>query len=313
MEEKREMEKTKKIKDNHNNNNDYNEDKTNHENKKITTPSQVLYEGGKRVAIKGFYDDVQVGLVDLAWTSLAHSQEFSCEGYRRALGVPSLAAPVGKRALLELRWCRPSLSVVDMRPGTQQLTAAEDARNSYRFGPTRFSVVPRTAEGKISVRFVPNQDPDKLVRRFREHLDAEFARLGSKNRLELSVDARGHWWEADTSSPFFSAAEVAVQKEWGVKPLYVREGGTMPVASQLELMLGAPALMIPMGQSSDNCHLDNERISRRNLVKGKNVIRRLLQEVAYVARAQGRIRQAGAEREGVSEEGGGDYYLSYKN
>lgn len=54
----------------------------------------------------------------------------------------------------------------------------------------------------------------------------------------------------------------------------------MPVASYLERMLSAPAIMIPMGQSSDNCHLANERIRRTNLFKGKNVIRRLLEEIA---------------------------------
>jgi hypothetical protein len=67
-------------------------------------------------------------------------------------------------------------------------------------------------------------------------------------------------------------AERAVRREWGEPPLYVREGGTMPVASLIEKMLGAPALMIPMGQSSDNCHLANERLRRVNLIKGKSVV-----------------------------------------
>ena len=61
----------------------------------------------------------------------------------------------------------------------------------------------------------------------------------------------------------------------------------MPVASQLERMLQAPAIMIPMGQSSDRCHLANERIRRTNLFKGKNAIRRLLEEVAAQAAAGG--------------------------
>lgn len=54
----------------------------------------------------------------------------------------------------------------------------------------------------------------------------------------------------------------------------------MPMASVLEEILGAPALLIPMGQASDNCHLANERIRLTNLFKGKNVIRRLLIGVA---------------------------------
>lgn len=62
-------------------------------------------------------------------------------------------------------------------------------------------------------------------------------------------------------------AEAAVRREWGCEPLYVREGGTMPVASVLERLLAAPAIMIPMGQSSDSPHLANERIRRANLLK----------------------------------------------
>jgi di- and tripeptidase/Cys-Gly metallodipeptidase DUG1 len=80
--------------------------------------------------------------------------------------------------------------------------------------------------------------------------------------------------------PPLCPAQAAIRREWRVAPLYVREGGTMPVASLIEKTLGAPALMIPMGQSSDNCHLANERIRRTNLVKGKNVVRYLLEEVA---------------------------------
>ena len=69
-------------------------------------------------------------------------------------------------------------------------------------------------------------------------------------------------------------------REWGSEPLYVREGGTMPVASLLEQLLGAPAIMIPLGQASDAPHLANERMRRSNLFRGKNVIREFLQEVA---------------------------------
>ncbi len=74
----------------------------------------------------GFHDGVAPGLLDLAWASIqecgaaepeAAEAEFSLEGYRSALGVPALTATAGTRELLEARWCRPSLSIVDMRPG----------------------------------------------------------------------------------------------------------------------------------------------------------------------------------------------------
>jgi acetylornithine deacetylase/succinyl-diaminopimelate desuccinylase-like protein len=71
------------------------------------------------------------------------------------------------------------------------------------------------------------------------------------------------------------------------KALHV-DGAEMPcvalpqVASALEKLLGAPALLVPFGQSSDCCHLANERLQRVNLVRGKNVIKHLLRDVATV-------------------------------
>ncbi|GIL70254.1 hypothetical protein Vretifemale_1091 [Volvox reticuliferus] len=236
-----------------------------------------------KVQVPGFYDNVEPGLIELAWTSLEDSEEFSLEGYKVALGVPALTAPPNKRDLLVTRWCRPSLSVVDMRPGAGQQSAPTST--CYRFGPTRFSVIPKAAQGKVSVRFVPDQDADKLVNCLRSHVERSFAELGSSNKIDLHVEARGNWWEVRQGSPWLAMAEAAIHKEWGVHPLYVREGGTMPVASYLERMLCAPAIMIPMGQSSDNCHLANERIRRPNLFKGKNVIRRLLEEIAAMGGA----------------------------
>lgn len=51
----------------------------------------------------------------------------------------------------------------------------------------------------------------------------------------------------------------------------------MPCASMLENLLGAPAVLLPMGQNSDNCHLANEKLRKMNLIKGKNVIRRIIE------------------------------------
>jgi acetylornithine deacetylase/succinyl-diaminopimelate desuccinylase-like protein/WD40 repeat protein len=158
-------------------------------------------------------------------------------------------------------------------------------RSCYSFGPTRFSVIPRVAAGKVSVRFVPEQDAAALIEALARHVESAFRRIGSPaNRVAVRVHSVGDWWEADTASRYFAMAERAVAREWGAAPLYVREGGTMPVAGVIEAVLGAPALLIPLGQSSDACHLPNERIRRANLVRGKNVFRHLLEEVAAKGR-----------------------------
>eukprot|EP00798_Chlamydomonas_sp_ICE-L_P015334 gene15334-21420_t len=201
--------------------------------------------------------------------------EFSVSGYKNSLGVPALTNMAGAntKELLSTRWCRPSLSVVDMRPGISKADVGDP-----RFGPTRFSVVPKTAIGKVSIRFVPKQDALELIQCFRNHVNSEFAKLGSGNNIEVFVEGQGNWWEADQSSKWIQMAAAAVKREWSEEPLYVREGGTMPVASDLERVIKAPAIFIPMGQASDSPHLANERMRRTNLFKGKNVIKEFLKE-----------------------------------
>jgi di- and tripeptidase/Cys-Gly metallodipeptidase DUG1 len=235
-----------------------------------------LVDGRSAILVPGFCDGARPGMLEAAMARLdgaAGAAEFSLDGYRAALGVARLSAGLTERELLEQRWCAPSLSVVDVRVGT-----AADAADSahYRFGPTRFSVIPRAAVGQVSIRFVPDQDAAALVAALEAHVRHEFAKLRSGNRVELRVHSVGDWWEADPGSALMRLAEDAVAAEWGERPLLVREGGTMPVASTLEKMLGAPALLVPMGQASDNCHLANERIRRLNLMRGKNVVKNIL-------------------------------------
>ena len=246
------------------------------------------------IAVPGFYDDVRPGMLpDDVADALAASGEFSADAYARALGAPGFSLPRGApaAALLRRRWCEPALTVADVRVG-DDAAAFGGGDTHYRFGPTRSSVIPRAAVASLSVRFVPNQDAEKLVAALRAHVEAEFAKLGSPNTVALRVKSVGGWWEADTGSPLFSLARRVLAKEWsrssqlppmaaagfGQCPLLVREGGTMPVAATLERLLGAKALLIPFGASSDACHLANERIGRENLIRGKNVIRELLRE-----------------------------------
>lgn len=234
-----------------------------------------LVDSRNNICVPGFYAGVRDNMLSAAMERMRTSSEFSLEGYRQALGVKELSAGRSEEELLTARWCQPSLSVVDVRVGT----AEEEENAHYRFGPTRFSVIPRAAVGKISVRFVPDQDAGDLIERLKAHMQHEFAKLRSGNSISIKVHSVGDWWESNPQSSLMRMAEEAVAAEWGEMPLLVREGGTMPVASALEKMLDAPAVLLPMGQSSDACHLANERIRRVNLLHGKNVVKKLLMAV----------------------------------
>ena len=254
----------------------------------------TLVDGRGRVAVPGLTAGVRPGLADDdALARVAASAEFSAAAYAAALGghallPPSIPPDALPTALLRRRWCEPALSVCDVRVG-DDAAAAATADPHYRFGPTRSSVIPRSAAASVSIRFVPDQEPDKLIDALRAHVDAVFASLASPNTVSLRVKSVGHWWEADPASPAFTAAAGAIAGEWGTPPLLVREGGTMPVASLLERLLGARAVLIPFGQASDACHLANERLGRANLRRGKNVVRELLRALpGALAAAEGK-------------------------
>lgn len=109
-----------------------------------------------------------------------------------------------ERLTFGCRWSRPSLSVVDVRVNDEPTTAAGAAgpasgsasaaaatasrgqsQSFYRYGPTRFSVIPKRAVGQVSVRFVPNQSSDVVVSAIKRHIEHEFFKLRSPNKLTV--------------------------------------------------------------------------------------------------------------------------------
>ena len=78
------------------------------------------------------------------------------------------------------------------------------------------------------------QDAEQLIGALRAHVEREFAALGSSNSAGVRVKSVGDWWEADPDSKLFKMAERALTREWGRQPLFVREGGTMPVRPLLQ-------------------------------------------------------------------------------
>jgi Cys-Gly metallodipeptidase DUG1 len=81
-----------------------------------------------------------------------------------------------------------------------------------RFGPTRYSVIPKAAVGRISIRYVPDQEPEELGAAFKLHLQQKFSALGSSNQLSVSVEAHGGWWEGDPEGAAFKLAEKVNQQ-----------------------------------------------------------------------------------------------------
>ena len=78
----------------------------------------------------------------------------------------------------------------------------------------------------------------------RAHIQHEFNKLRSSNSVSVRVKSVGDWWEADPESKLFRLAERALAREWNVQPLFVREGGTMPVSQTLSCVASQPQAMV---------------------------------------------------------------------
>ncbi|KAJ7202821.1 hypothetical protein GGX14DRAFT_523684 [Mycena pura] len=206
----------------------------------------TLTDGQHQVQIPGFYDSVR------------KQTDTEKELYKRLAAITG-----GSPSSLSSRWREPSLTVhsIDIS------------------GPKNATVIPGTIKAQVSVRIVPDQALDAIAKSLCLHLETSFKHLKSPNKLKVSVEHTADWWLGELDDFWFKALQGAVEEEWGVEPLHIREGGSIPSVPFLEKEFSCHALQLPMGQSSDQAHLPNERISLDNLGKGKSVIERFLATV----------------------------------
>lgn len=128
---------------------------------------------------------------------------------------------------LASRWREPSLTVHNVEVSGPRSTSFTLIRihvpTLTHFADS--TVIPARVKAHVSVRIVPDQDLETIAKGLREHLVATFGTLQSPNKLKVSIDHTADWWLGDLEGPWFHALETAVQAEWGVEPLRIREGG----------------------------------------------------------------------------------------
>ncbi|KIO31561.1 hypothetical protein M407DRAFT_19497 [Tulasnella calospora MUT 4182] len=203
---------------------------------------------GTRIAVPGFYDNVRKPVSE-------EDESF------RLLSEVTGRTP----ASFSSRWREPTLSVHSIQD------------SGLSGNPT---IIPSRVRAKISVRIVPDQDLKAITEAIESSIQATFDELQSPNSLHITIDRTADWWIGSFDHPWFKSLESAIYDEWGVQPLRIREGGSIPSVPFLEKEFGCPALHLPMGQSSDQAHLRNERISLNNLRKGKSVVERFFHRMS---------------------------------
>jgi acetylornithine deacetylase/succinyl-diaminopimelate desuccinylase-like protein len=224
-----------------------------------------MKDRGGRIRIPGFYDDV-VPLTEeerQAWASLP----FNEKKYRKDFGIPKLFGETDYTTL-ERTWARPTLEVNGMLSGF----TGEGAK----------TVLPAVAMAKISMRLVPNQDPNTIAELF----EAYVRKLTPKT-MELKVTRMhgGKPWMTSFDNPYVQAAGRAIEKGFGQKPVFTREGGSIPVVSTFQEELGLPSVLFGVGLPDENAHAPNEKLDVANFHGGIIASAILYDEIA---KTQGR-------------------------
>jgi acetylornithine deacetylase/succinyl-diaminopimelate desuccinylase-like protein len=215
-----------------------------------------------RIRIPGFYDDV-VPLSEVDRADFA-ALPFDEDAYLRRLGLPSLVGEVGYTTL-ERRGGRPTLDVNGMWGGFT--------------GAGSKTIIPAHAHAKISCRLVVAQDPLRVFEALRTHVE-EIAPPG----VTTSVSLLGHGRPSQTPKdhPATRAAARALEATFGRAPVYIREGGSIPVVANFETILGLPIVLLGFVQPDDNAHAPNEWMDLRNYETGIRTIVRMWDELAPV-------------------------------
>ena len=270
-----------------------------------------------RIQIPGFYDDI----LPLTPAEEARYDDITSTLIQRN---PSLGPAETLKASLMARWREPNLTI-----------------HRYKVSGPDGSLVSSHASAAISLRLVPNQEVDDVIKSLTTFLSDAFATLDTHNHLSITIDNQADAWLGDPDNEIFQTLEEAIMEVWGPistatrrssvpgskqipnktvtptqspsfkpsptttttltngsdhtslaaqpldpdsnisandaevkrgrKPLYIREGGSIPSIRFLEKEFGAPAAHLPCGQASDSAHLDNERLRLSNLYKSREI------------------------------------------
>ena len=221
----------------------------------VANPAMVLAhvlaqmkDRGGRIKIPGFYDSV-VPLTDeerQAWQTLP----FNEKKYRKDFGIPKVSGETGY-STLERTWARPTFEINGLLSGF----TGEGAK----------TVLPAVAMAKVSMRLVPNQDPDKIAELFEAYV-----RKVTPKTVELKVTRMhgGKPWMTSYDNAYVQAAARAIEQGFGQKPVLTREGGSIPVVSTFQEELGLPSVLFGVGLPDENAHAPNEKLDVSNFHNG---------------------------------------------
>lgn len=200
------------------------------------------------IQIPGFYNDV-VELTDEEREAY-EKLPFDEEEYKTKLGLETLNGEKGY-STLERTSARPTLDVNGMWSGYQ----GEGAK----------TVLPAKAGAKVSMRLVPDQDPQKVAKLFKKHVESLAPDTVS---VKVTEHHGGHPSITDLSFYGLQAAADAFEEVYGKEPLFTREGGSIPIVADFQKVLGAQSILMGFGLNSDAIHSPNEKFALKDFYRG---------------------------------------------
>jgi acetylornithine deacetylase/succinyl-diaminopimelate desuccinylase-like protein len=214
-----------------------------------------LKDAKGHILIPGFYKGVKAPSKDelKAWKRLPFNEEH----YRKTeVGSKILTGEPGYSVLYRT-WARPTLEVHGI-PGGFTAAGAK-------------TVIPARASAKVSMRLVPNQDPDEVLKKYTKFVK----KLTPKGiELNIKVHSKGPACVVNTNNRFIKPATEAMHEVFKKNTVFIRSGGSIPIVTDFQDVLKIPSVMMGFGLPDDNLHAPNEKFHIPNFYRGiESIIR----------------------------------------
>jgi len=153
--------------------------------------------------------------------------------------------------VLEQIWGRPTLDVNGITGGYQ--------------GEGGKTIIPSWASCKITMRLVADQDPNDICEKIEKYIKKI---CPDYVYCEVKKHGGARGVVVPTDGPWLEAAGKAIKTGFGVEPVFIKEGGSIPVVGTFKEVLGIDTLLLGWGQSDDNAHSPNERFALADFERG---------------------------------------------
>ncbi|HEY2492273.1 MAG TPA: dipeptidase [Paenibacillus sp.] len=225
----------------------------------IVSLLSTLHDDQGRVNVEGFYEDVP-----------ALSPEMKAEFVKQAIDENKLQQDLGLDALygeegysfVERTGARPTLELNGVYGGFQ--------------GEGSKTVIPKEAHAKITCRLVGYQKPQDILDKIERHIHANIP-TGAK--VSVIQREKGNPFTIDPSTPMLQKAADAFEHVYGVRPVFTKDGGSIPIVETFGRLLSVPVVLMGFGLPDENLHAPNEHFNLDNFDKGLLTIVEFLKQV----------------------------------